>query len=132
VLALLFAAGTEQLGRTGQALLAALLIASLYADITWMLKPREDWRAASDAAATHVQAGACAEFIGDSTPLYEYFHPELRQHHCSGAESRVVLGVTPYGDPRDYTNASAKLEARGLHKQAVQEFTGPRVEVFAQ
>lgn len=132
VLALLFAAGCEQLGRAGQALLAALLIASLYADVTWILKPREDWRAASDAAAIHVQAGACAEFIGDSTPLYEYFHPELRRHYCSGAEPRVVLGVTPYGAPRDYTAAAANLESRGLRKQAVQEFDGPRVEVFAQ
>lgn len=131
VLALLFVAGAQSLGRVGQALLAALLIASLYADVQWFRKPREDWEAASHAAATHVQAGGCMVFLGESTPLYLHFHPELAQHHCDATATRVVLGVTPYGDARMYPDAVAALEARGLHRQAVQDFAGPRVEVFA-
>ncbi len=131
VLALLFVAGAQSLGRAGQALLAALLIASLYADVQWFRKPREDWEAASHAAATHVQAGGCMVFLGESTPLYLHFHPELAQHRCDDTATRVVLGVTPYGDARMYPDAVAALEARGLHRQAVQDFAGPRVEVFA-
>ena len=116
---------------TGLAMLAALLLASLIADGMWLRKPREDWKSAADAAAVHVEAGACMIFLGDSTPLYLYFHPELEQHRCAENASRVVVGVTPYFEDQSYPPAVAALESRGLHKQSVQQFDGPRVEVFA-
>jgi mannosyltransferase len=93
--ALLFTRGGNRL------LLMAFLAASLYEDVQWFLKPRENWQAAADAIQSEVEAGACVKFLGDSTPVYEYFHPSLAQHHCNGPSDHIVVGTSAYVIPTD-------------------------------
>jgi hypothetical protein len=89
-LALLFTKGA------GRWLVAAFLAASLYEDVQWFRRPREDWQAAADAIQREVSQGACVVFQGDSTPVYEFFYPSFAQHHCSGTDAYTVTGTSPY------------------------------------
>jgi hypothetical protein len=89
-LALLFTKGANRL------LIAAFLAASLYEDVQWFRKPRENWQAAADAIQREVSQGACVKFQGDSTPVYEFFYPSFAQRHCAGTESYTVTGSSVY------------------------------------
>ena len=119
-LALLFVSGTTD-PRRGKAawLLAAFLAASIYEDIQWFRKPRENWQAAADAVQREVASGACVQFAGDSAPVYEFFYPSLAQHHCEGAPAHVVTGTSTY--------VSTPPPAG-----RVLDFNGPRVIVQQQ
>ncbi len=131
-LALLFAAGTERLGKPGCILLAAFLVASIYEDGKWFRRPHENWQAAAEHA-RKLMPDSCVQFTGDSAQLFEYSHPEFAQHRCTTElADRVVLAITPYREDRDYPLATATLSAHGLHKQFEQSFNGPRVEVWSK
>lgn len=133
ILAVLFVAGAEKLGKPGCVLLAAFLAASLYEDVSWFRKPHENWQAAADHAASQTTPASCIQFTGDSVPIFYYFHPEFAQRRCTPElADRVVLAVTPYREDQDYPSASAALAAHGLRKQSEQSFDGPRVEVWAK
>ena len=114
-LALVFTLGGNRL------LLAAFLAASLYEVIQWLRKPRENWQAAADAVQREVGAGACVKFVGDSTPVYEFFYPSLAQHHCSGASNYVVVGTSSYATP-----------TQGPVVGRLLDFNGPQVIVDKQ
>ncbi|MEO5926744.1 MAG: glycosyltransferase family 39 protein [Bryobacteraceae bacterium] len=129
VLVLLFLAGAESLGKAGRCMIAAFVIASLWGNVSWFRRPREDWKAAANAMAAQVSQGGCVIFLGDSEPLYRLFRPELER--CAGDSDRVVIGTIPYGPPT-YDRAIAPLVARGMVKQSEQSFNGPRVVVFAK
>ena len=131
-LTLLFTLGTHSTGKYGNLLLVAFLAASLYEDIQWFRKPREDWQAAADAIQREVSRGACVQFLGDSTPVFLFFHPDLSTHTCTAASDRIALAITPYSESRDYPAAAASLTTRALMKQSEQSFDGPRVEVFSK
>jgi hypothetical protein len=133
VLALLFVAGAETLGKPGCILLAAFLAASIYEDVSWFRRPHENWQAAADSVASQIAPASCIQFTGDSVPLFYYFHPEFAARRCtSELADRVVLAITPYREDQDYPSSSAALAAQGLHKQSEQPFNGPRVEVWAK
>lgn len=88
---------TLAFARSGsRCLIAAFLAASLFQDVQWFRKPREDWHAAADVIQREVNAGACVKFLGDSTPVYEYFYPSLAQHHCTGPTNHIVVGTSSY------------------------------------
>ncbi len=129
VLVLLFLAGAESLGKSGKCLIVAFIVAALWGNVSWFRRPREDWRAGSNAIASELSRGGCVIFLGDSEPLYRLFHPELRR--CEGDSDRVIIGTIPYGPPT-YEKAIAPLVARGLVKQSEQSFDGPRVVVFSK
>jgi hypothetical protein len=131
-MALLFTAGVEVLGKPGRCLAAAFLIASLYSDVKWFTRPREDWRAASDAVAREVDRGACVMWVAESDVMYTFFHPELRARVCSSDAERVVVAGTPYEAGAAYPRVLADLAARGLRKQSEQAFDGPLVEMFSK
>jgi mannosyltransferase len=123
-LTLLFAYGITEprLSGRGQAariLLVAFLAASLYEDVQWFRKPRENWQAAADAINTEVSKGACVQLLGDSTPVYEFFYPSLAQHHCEGQSAYVVVGTSAYVAPA----------ARPVRSASTRDFNGPRVIV---
>ncbi len=83
--------------RSGYGLLiAAFLGASVYTNADWFRKPHEDWGAAADVIQREVEAGACVRFLGDSTPVYEYFYPSLAQHRCNAPSDYVVVGTSSY------------------------------------
>jgi hypothetical protein len=127
--ALLFALGTEG-ARVGRVVLIAFVAASLYEDINWFRKPREDWRAATTAVTTSVNAGACVTFVDHLEKGYVYFDPGLASHQCDAVSDNVVLAASPYGDPNAYAVASRELTGRGLTMVSEQTFQGPRVAVF--
>jgi len=130
-LLLMFAAGTEPLGWKGCLLLAAFLAASLYADVGWFRRPREDWQAA--AAAAVAQKNACISFVPpDAERLYLFFRPELRARECTTETDSVTLAVSPYDPERAYESTRRGLNVRGLTLKSRQGFTGPRVEVYAK
>lgn len=132
-LALLFAAGTERLGKPGCVLLAAFLTASLYENGRWFTRPHESWQAAAEHATAQLAPGSCIQFTGDSVQLFYYFRPELKAHRCTPElADRVILAITPYREEQDYPRAAAGLTAHGLRKQSEQSFNGPRVEVWTK
>jgi uncharacterized membrane protein len=131
VLILLFVAGAESLGNLGKCLITAFIIASLWGNVNWFRRPREDWSAAANAIAEQVSRGGCVILLGDSDPLYRLFRPELEGKRCTGDSDRVIIGTIPYG-PNIYDPAVAPLLARGLTKQSEQSFDGPRVVVFSK
>jgi len=124
-LALLFTLGAESTRNYGKVLLVAFLAASLYEDIQWFRKPREDWQAAADALQREVTGGACVTFLADTTPVYLFFHPQLAAHVCSGPQDRVVIATSPYIPSSNYAPP-------GLTLKSEQSFNGPRIEVFAK
>ena len=128
-LALLFTLGTEPRpsgsGQAGKLLLLTFLAASLYEDVQWFRKPREDWQAAANALQREVTNGACVSFLADTTPVYLYFHPQLAAHLCAGPQDRVVIATSPYIPSSNYAPP-------GLTLKAEQSFNGPRIEVFAK
>ncbi len=122
-LAILFAAGPR-------IALAAFLAASLYADVAWYMRPREDWSAASNAIAAAVSESGCVQFVGDSQKLFAFFRPELAARACPADAPRVVLAGSTY-EPAQAAEQAALL-ARGLHKQSERTFVAPIVEVYSR
>jgi uncharacterized membrane protein len=118
-LALLFVLGGSRL------LLMAFLAASIYEDIQWFRKPRENWQAAADVIQREVTGGACATFLADTTPVYLFFHPQLAGQVCRGSEDRIVIATSPYIPSRNYAPPNLTLKSG-------QSFNGPRVEVYAK
>jgi mannosyltransferase len=114
----------------GRWAIAAFLIASIYSNIIWLIRPREDWAAASAAIATEVSRGACVQFVGDSEKLFVFFRPDLASHLCAPDARRVVLAGSTY-EPAQ-SAARAALMAAGLTKQSEQSFVAPTVEVYAR
>jgi len=131
-LALLFALGTEALGRVGKALLVVFLAAALYEDVTWMIKPRENWQAAAAAASAAVTNGACVIFVpANGSRMFEYFDPRLLQRQCAPDQrSSVILAVSPYESDAVYATVQEELKTRGYVKDSDASFDGPRVEFF--
>ena len=126
-LALLFCAAS---GRPGKLLLYGFLAASVYSNIVWFQRPREDWSAASNAIASEVSRGACVQFVGDSQKLFVFFRPELAAHLCSVDAPRVVLAGSSYEPAQAATQAA--LVTRGLSKQSEQSFVAPTIEVYGR
>ncbi|MEO8099195.1 MAG: glycosyltransferase family 39 protein [Acidobacteriota bacterium] len=124
VCALLYVRGAESAGRLGNIVLAAFLAVSLYEDISWFRKPREDWQAAAAA----LQNADCVTFVDDSKKIYSYFVPAVKT--CTEEATQVVLAISPYGDAQAAPNAEKVLAARGFTKQSEQSFNGPRVVVY--
>ena len=122
VLALLLSVGPRYV-------VAAFLVASLYADVSWYLRPREDWSAASNAVEEQTK-GNCVKFVGDSQKLFAFFRPELAARICRPDATRVVLAGSTY-EPGQAA-ARAALMARGLRLQSARTFEAPIVEVFSQ
>ena len=118
-LALLFTLGGNRV------LLVAFLSVSLYADVQWFRKPRENWQAAADAIDKEVTNGACVKFLNDTTPVHLFFHPQLAEHICSAPKDRVVIATSPYIQTHDYAPP-------GLSLKSQQSFNGPGVEVYAK
>ncbi len=128
-LALLFVAGTESLRTRGWALLALFLVASVYEDVNWFHKPREDWQAAAQA----IPAEGCVQFVPkDAELMYTYFRPELAGRKCSGGEAEVVLAISPYDPAGARASAEAAEQARGLSRQSEQTFHGPEVQMWSR
>lgn len=123
-LAILFAAAGNRY------LAAAFLIASVYADVRWFTKPREDWGAASQAALTEAEQGACVAFVADSQKLFAFFEPELANHVCAPHASKVILAGSTYETETHQVAARALLTSRGLTKRSEQTFRGPFIEVY--
>ncbi|HEV2201326.1 MAG TPA: hypothetical protein VGR73_16025 [Bryobacteraceae bacterium] len=131
-LLLMFAVGAEPLGWKGCLLVAAFLTASIYADVSWFRRPREDWQAAAAAAAV-AQENACVTFAPpDAEKLYLFFQPELRARECTTETDAAMLAVSPYDPDHAYESARRGLNARGLTLKSRQEFHGPRVELYAK
>jgi hypothetical protein len=119
-LALLFTLGGSRL------LLIAFLVASLYEDVQWFRKPRENWQAAANAIEREVAQGACVTFLGENSDrIYEFFQPSLAAHTCSGTQRRIVIATSPYVESRDYAPPGLRLISR-------ESFNGPGVEVYAK
>jgi hypothetical protein len=111
-------------------LLPVFLLVSLYSNLVWLTRPREDWSAASDLIATEVSNGACVRFVGDSEKLFAFFHPELHAHVCPFDAPRVVLAGSTY-EPTQAASQAA-LIVQGFRKQSAQTFVSPIVEVYAR
>jgi len=111
-------------------LVQTFVVVSLFADALWLLRPREDWSAASNAITTEVSRGACVQFVGDSQKLFVFFQPELSEHLCELDEPRVVLAGSTY-EPTQ-TAARSALVARGLARQSGQVFVAPIIEVYSR
>jgi hypothetical protein len=128
-LALLFAAGVESLRGKGRALLALFLVASLYEDVNWFRKPREDW----EAAAWAIPEQGCVMFVpADAQLLYTFFRPELAARKCAAADpAPVVLAASPYDPGGEREAARRALAGRGLVRASAQTFQGPEVQVWA-
>jgi uncharacterized membrane protein len=130
-LAVLFAAGAATLRAKGHVLLALFLAASLYEDVNWFRKPREDWQAAAAA----IPPQGCVSFVPqDAELMYTYFRPELAARQCPlgppADGGPVVLAISPY-DPYDAYRATREaLDSTGYAQQSGLEFAGPRVEVY--
>ena len=131
-LLLLFALGAESLGRAGKVLLIAFLAAALYADVTWMTKPRENWEEAAAAASRAVADGACVVFVPpDAFRMFEYFQPQLLNRQCQPNDGgQVILAISPYDSNVVYSQVWDGLMARGYLKESEMAFNGPRVELF--
>lgn len=134
-LALLFVFGIEHWGRRGCLLLAALLAAFVFEDVKWVTKPREDWAAAAERAAT-VQASCIAFVPLDAEIFYGYMRPELVSRQCPlgppADRGPVVLAISPaqYDPDNAYTAVREALIAQGYAQQSSDDFTGPRVELW--
>lgn len=126
-LALLFAAGAEALGKKGNLLLAVFLAASLYQDVQWFLRPREDWQAASSAAASALSQGGCVIFFpAGQDQMFTFFQPGLANRKCENTlDDRLVLAISPYN-----TNGAAPPVPPGHVKDSEQSFNGPRVAIY--
>lgn len=118
---ILFMVGTESWGKPF--LLCVFLVASIYSDVRWFQRPREDWAAAADAAASE----PCIVFVGDSARLYTFFRPELSRSVCGPDPQRLVVAGSRYE-----SQARAKLLTPGFTKQSEQSFNGPYIEVFVK
>lgn len=110
--------------------LLPFLAAALYGDVSWYLRPREDWSAASNAIAAAVPERGCVQFVGDSQKLFVFFRPELAARTCTPDAPRVVLAGSTYESGQ--SAAQAALLARGLRKQSEQTFVAPIVEIYSR
>ncbi len=89
-LALLFAAGTESMGRCGSLLAVGFLGVALYQDVRWISKPREDWQAAAAVAADQQGHVTCLKFVpADAELLYSFFRPDLSRKQVYGGPIRA-------------------------------------------
>ena len=129
-LVLLFAAGAETLDRKSGLLMGVFLAASLYADFRWFVRPREDWQAAASAVA---QLDACVTFVPrDTETYYLFYRPELRARECVTQPDSLALAIGSWDPERAYETARRGLLARGLSQKSRQDFSGPRVELYAK
>jgi hypothetical protein len=133
-LTLLFAAGTESMGRWGKLVAVAFLAFAIYEDVKWVSKPREDWQAAAAVAADQQQQVTCLQFVpSDSELLYGFFRPELLKSKCTEDQfaraDSVALVINPYS-PDQARQAANDLTSRGLTETSEQNFHGPAVATY--
>ena len=121
-LALLAAAGVQDLYRRhrtlGVALAVALLAVSVVADARWFLRPRENWQAASKALKA-TSADACLLIVpSGSMPLYAFFEPDLTSRDCAkqgfaALQRSIIVALSPYGPPAEVTTTLERLRNDG-------------------
>jgi hypothetical protein len=109
---ILFAFGVESLAQRyskwSAALLAALLVGSLYADVNQFSRPRENWKAVATELQSEAARGACVVFIPANFEIYyTFFSPELSGAKCpSGplpSARRVAVAVGPGSYPGEWS-----------------------------
>jgi hypothetical protein len=113
---ILFAFGVESMAKAhpkpASALLAALLAGSLYADVNWFLRPRENWKAAATDLESAAAQGACIVFAPSNFEIYyTFFSPGLSASKCPPGPlppaRRIAVAVSPNAD-------LTALQAQGL------------------
>ena len=130
-LALLFTAGVEALPRRPAVILtAALLITLIVGNISFFLRPREDWRTA---AAILTNEPCVIYSPPDSRNLYVFFVPDLANRECApGQQPRVALAISP-SEPKDTVTARQRqLTNSGYEERADFNPATPRIEIYTR
>ncbi len=115
-------------------LTCALLAGSVFANVQFFRRPRDNWLAGSSILAEQTKEGACTIFAPpESRKLYTFFSPELKDT-CSdmdlSSKRTVALAVSPYDAAASAREAEHRLRALGFLKQAALNNSGPRIEIY--
>ncbi|HYP15497.1 MAG TPA: glycosyltransferase family 39 protein [Bryobacteraceae bacterium] len=138
-LALMAALGVEHIWRksprTTALLTAGFLLLLVGGNISFFQRPREDWKAASDAIASELHSGNCVIFAPlDSLKLYRFFRPELVAGQCptrGALPGPVLVAVAPYELEDSFDVIRKRLEpTRRVSRQL--EFNGPKIIFFEE
>jgi hypothetical protein len=139
-LMLLAAGGVERLSmrrrRLAGLVIAALLSACLYEGARMFVRPREDWRAATQALHETTQTGACIIAVPeDSMKLYSFFRPEIGAHTCGSEPVHshwIAVAVSPYEPGDEPVVLDRRLTERGWTKISERDFAGPRILLYTR
>ena len=113
-------------------IIAAVLI---YFDLHWLLKPREDWAAATGLILQEIdEKNACVVFNPQSSVrLYEFFDPSITKAQCNVVGHRItkeiIVAVSPYNkeDSAQFARSFLKNEFRLTRELNQQE---PKLEIY--
>jgi uncharacterized membrane protein len=112
---------------TRPVIVAALLLASLVADVRMFRQPREDW---AWAARVLRDSGNCVVVAPEeSIKLYTFFGPLPT---CGGGESSMVLAVSPYTTDSEASQAAANLTGKGFSAISTQTAGGTRIVTYVR
>ena len=139
-LSLLAALGIERIAisRSGLAITmtAALLLASLYQNTYFFIRPRENWRAAAESLSQATKSGACVMLApGNSTGLYDFFEPGIANNLCVSSPTHtniIAVGISPYDDAKALAILERRLQLDGWIKVREYFFGGPRVVLYSR
>lgn len=106
---------TKSHPKPAAALLAALLAGSLFADINWFLRPREDWKAAATELESEAAKGACVVFVPANFEIYyTFFSPALSAAKCPPGPLPRSLPIAVAVGPGSYPVEMSSLASQGL------------------
>jgi hypothetical protein len=135
-LIVLAAAGWEYLqNRYSLPAIAALGLfaaVSLGRDVS-VVRPKEDWKAASRMLTQAVTQGFCVlpdSDLTSSLPLYSFFDGSLDMHRCTDTDRRVALVHSSYTSPEAHDIAAAALEREGFVASGSEAAGGTTLEQY--
>jgi hypothetical protein len=137
-LIVLAAAGWEYL--QSRYSLPAFLALGLFAAVALardvsIVRPKEDWKAASRMLTQAVAQGFCVlpdSDLKSSLPLYSFFDGSLDMHRCTGTDGKVALVHSSYTSREAHDSAAATLEREGFVVSGASTSGGTTLEHYVK
>jgi 4-amino-4-deoxy-L-arabinose transferase-like glycosyltransferase len=100
-----------------------------------VVRPKEDWKAASRMLTQAVAEGFCLRPDSESTtslPLYSLFDHSLDAHRCTGSDGKVALIHSSYTSREAHDTAAATLARQGFVASGTSAAGGTTLEQYVK
>jgi hypothetical protein len=99
--------------RSALALATLFLLVSLYSDVHFLFRPREDWKKTADFISSELKPGECYTAVPQGASSFlEFFQPSLTKHECRSGEitdTAVTVAISPYATLKEIKQSRKHL-----------------------